>query len=244
MKPNIDVFLIVDHSSSTRHIIGNINEAIRTMCFRLRTSPYLSGVNVSLTFIRFNHDYEVLTQCEPIGTVDPSRLTLTSSGATDPGRAILKAIELGTQRYSAWATAGEESFHPLYFFFTDGYPDAGKGAMPQEIDTVDFAYAAACSSVREMELNKKGVFVAVGFQGGLAQANMGCLHRLTVYDKHCICIDNNNVGKLEEFFTELIPHTVVAAVTDPSIQIDDGFMNFQENSSDNRYCWIGAGVPA
>ena len=70
MKPNIDVFLIVDHSSSTQPIIGNINTAISNMVGRLRTSPYLSGVNVYLTFIQFNHRYEILTQCELIDNIE------------------------------------------------------------------------------------------------------------------------------------------------------------------------------
>ena len=228
MKPNIDVFLIVDHSSSTRTIIDNINESIRTMISRLRTSPYLSGVNVFLTFIQFNHRYEILCQCELIDNIDPSRLTLTSSGATDPGSAILKAIEIGAQRYESWRATGEESFHPLYYFFTDGYPDAGKGATQEEIDAVNSAYQAASNSVRELELNKKALFIAAGFQSERAMANMERLRQLTTRPDRIICISQNNVGMLEKFFSELIPRTVTGTITRTQAQIDGAFNIFNQ----------------
>ena len=228
MKPNIDVFLIVDHSSSTRNIIDNINEAIRTMISRLRTSPYLSGVNVFLTFIQFNHRYEILCQCELIDNIDPSRLTLTSSGATDPGSAILKAIEIGGQRYESWRSTGEESFHPLYYFFTDGYPDAGKGATQEEIDAVNAAYVAASNSVKDLELNKKALFIAAGFQSDRAKANMERLNQLTTRPDHIICISNNNVNMLEKFFSELIPRTVTGTITKTKKQIEDAFGIFNQ----------------
>ena len=228
MKPNIDVFLIVDHSSSTQAIIGNINTAISNMIGRLRTSPYLSGINVYLTFIQFNHRYEILTQCELIDRIDPSRLAIASSGATDPGPAILKAIEIGSARYEQWRAEGEESFHPLYYFFTDGYPDAGKGATQEEIDAVDAAYAAACNSVRDLELNHKALFIAAGFQSERAMANMERLRQLTIRPDHIVCISNNDVGMLERFFSELIPRTVTGTITRTQAQIDGAFNIFNQ----------------
>ena len=228
MRPNIDVFLIVDHSSSTQSIIGNINAAISDMVTRLRTSPYLSGVNVYLTLIQFNHRYEILTQCELIDRVDPSRLLISSSGATDPGPAILKAIEIGSQRYESWRAEGEESFHPLYYFFTDGYPDAGKGATQEEIDAVNEAYASACNSVRNLELTQKALFIAAGFQSERAMANMERLRQLTTRPDRIICISQNNVGMLEKFFSELIPRTVTGTITRTQAQIDGAFSIFNQ----------------
>ena len=228
MKPNIDVFLIVDHSSSTRGIIDTINTAISNMVSRLRTSPYLSGVNVYLTFIQFNHHYEVLAQCELIDTIDVSRLTLTSAGATDPGPAILKAIEIGSQRYETWREEGEESFHPLYYYFTDGYPDAGKGATQEEIDAVNAAYAAACNSVRDLEINHKALFVAAGFQSERAMANMERLGQLTIHPDHIVGISGDSVGMLEKFFSELIPRTVTGTITRTQAQIDGAFNIFNQ----------------
>ncbi len=228
MKPNIDVFLIVDHSSSTQGIIDNINSAISNMVGRLRTSPYLSGVNVYLTFIQFNHRYEILTECELIDDVDISRLALTSSGATDPGPAILRAIEIGSRRYAAWREEGEESFHPLYYYFTDGYPDAGKGATQEEIDAVNAAYAAACNSVRDLELNHKALFVAAGFQSERAMANRERLNQLTIHPDRIVSISGNNVGMLEKFFSELIPRTVTGTITRTQAQIDGAFNIFNQ----------------
>ena len=228
MRPNIDVFLIVDHSSSTQSIIGNINAAISDMVTRLRPSPYLSGVNVFLPLIQFNHRYEILTQCELIDRVDPSRLLISSAGATDPGPAILKAIEIGSQRYEAWRAEGEESFHPLYYFFTDGYPDAGKGATQEEIDAVNAAYASACNSVRNLELTDKALFIAAGFQSERAMANMERLRQLTTRPDRIICISQNDVGKLEKFFSELIPRTVTGTITRTQAQIDGAFNIFNQ----------------
>ena len=228
MKPNIDVFLIVDHSSSTQPIIGNINTAISNMIGRLRNSPYLSGVNVFLTFIQFNHRYEILTQCELIDKIDISRLSLTSSGATDPGPAILKAIEIGSQRYENWRAEGEESFHPLYYFFTDGYPDAGKGATQEEIDAVNSAYAAACNSVRDLEINQKALFIAAGFRSERAMANMERLSQLTTRPDHIVSISYHDVGMLEKFFSELIPRTVTGTITKTQAQIDGAFNIFNQ----------------
>ena len=228
MKPNIDVFLIVDHSSSTQPIIGNINTAISNMIGRLRTSPYLSGVNVYLTFIQFNHRYEILTQCELIDNIDVSRLALTSSGATDPGPAILKAIEIGSRRYENWRAEGEESFHPLYYFFTDGYPDAGKGATQEEIDAVNSAYASACNSVRDLELHQKALFIAAGFRSERAMANMERLSQLTTRPDHIVSISYHDVGMLEKFFSELIPRTVTGTITRTQAQIDGAFNIFNQ----------------
>lgn len=228
MKPNIDVFLIVDHSSSTQPIIGNINTAISNMIGRLRTSPYLSGVNVFLTFIQFNHRYEILSQCELIDNIDISRLSLTSSGATDPGPAILKAIEIGSQRYESWRADGEESFHPLYYFFTDGYPDAGKGATQEEIDAVNTAYASACNSVRDLEIHQKALFIAAGFRSERAMANMERLSQLTTRPDHIVSISYNDIGMLEKFFSELIPRTVTGTITKTQAQIDSAFNIFNQ----------------
>lgn len=228
MKPNIDVFLIVDHSSSTQPIIGNINTAISNMIGKLRNSPYLSGVNVFLTFIQFNHRYEILTQCELIDKIDMTRLSLTSSGATDPGPAILKAIEIGSQRYENWRAEGEESFHPLYYFFTDGYPDAGKGATQEEIDAVNSAYAAACNSVRDLEINQKALFIAAGFRSERAMANMERLSQLTTRPDHIVSISCHDVGMLEKFFSDLIPRTVTGTITKTQAQIDGAFNIFNQ----------------
>ena len=228
MKPNIDVFLIVDHSSSTKGIIDSINTAISNMVNRLRTSPYLTGVNVYLTFIQFNHHYEILAECELIDDIDVSRLALSSSGATDPGPAILRAIEIGSRRYENWRAEGEESFHPLYYYFTDGYPDAGRGATQEEIDAVNAAYAAACNSVRDLELNHKALFVAAGFQSERAMANMERLAQLTIHPDHVIGISGTGVGGLEKFFSELIPRTVTGTITRTQAQIDGAFNIFNQ----------------
>lgn len=227
MRPNLDVFLIVDRSKSTEAILPTVNSAVSAMVRELRSSPYLSGVEVYLTFIQFNHRFEILAESQPIRTLDPNTVMIREScGATDPGPAILRAIEIGTQRYYRWREGGEEAFHPLYYFFTDGYPDAGKGATEQEQRDVAIAYKEAARAIRSLESERKALFVAAGFQNMNFGANMDKLHELVSDRNHVIPISHNNMDMLSRFFNELIPKTVAGSVTGTESQMKNAFLGF------------------
>lgn len=227
MRPKIDVFLIVDHSLSTKNIIDTINRAIRKMLDELRFSPYLSGVDKYLTIIQFNHHSEILVETTLVENVDPNRINLVSSGATDTGSAILKALDIGTRRYQYWREEGEESWHPLYFLFTDGYPDAGQEASREEDIAVERAYAEAAREIKRLENSRKLLFVAGGFCSGRSRtgANMEKLRELTGYERHVIEIPDDNIDKLSKFFSDIIPITVIHTVTSSKAQLEDAFLS-------------------
>lgn len=227
MRPKIDVFLIVDHSLSTMNIIDTINRAIKKMLEELRFSPYLSGVDKYLTIIQYNHHSEAIVETTLVENVDPGKINLTSAGATDTGSAILKALNIGSRRYQYWREEGEESWHPLYFLFTDGYPDAGQEASREEEIAVERAYTEAAMEIKRLENSGKLLFVAGGFCSRKSRngANMDKLRELTNYDKHVIEIPDDKIDKLSKFFSDIIPITVIHTVTSSKAQLEDAFLS-------------------
>lgn len=227
MRPKIDVFLIVDHSLSTMNIIDTINIAIKKMLVELRKSPYLSGVDKYLTVIQFNHHSEVIIETTLVENIDPNMINLKSAGATDTGSAILKALNIGSKRYQYWREEGEESWHPLYFLFTDGYPDAGQEATYEEEIAVNNAYRDAAIEIKRLENSGKLLFVAGGFCSRKSKngANIEKLKELTTFEKHVIEIPDDRIEKLSKFFSDIIPITVIHTVTSSKSQLEDAFLS-------------------
>lgn len=234
MRPSIDIFLIVDHSDSTKMIIDSLNEAIRTMIIALNDSFELMGVAKYLTLIQFNHRADILLETVPVEDIDPDSIRLTSSGATNTGAALLKALKIGTDRYETFKNNGDEIWHPIYFLFTDGYPDAGREATREEDEEVERVYRLAARKIKELENARQLVFVAGGFfdetlhGGRTVRANMDKLLELTTHRDRVIELPNGSAKTLKKFFSDLIPQTVVNTITNGRRAIDCAFLSEED----------------
>jgi uncharacterized protein YegL len=88
--------------------------------------------------------------------------TLTASGDTPMGAAVLQAIEAVTERKRAYRQSGLHYYRPWIFLITDGGPTD--------------AWKTAAAKVHDGEKNKAFAFFAVGVEG----ANFGVLKQMSV----------------------------------------------------------------
>lgn len=227
MRPTIDIYLIVDRSSSTKNIIGYINNAIKTVVKKLRSMPELNGVDKTLSLIQYNHKPDIVLDTVRLDTVDLDGIKLFSEGATDTGAALLKAFEMDLKNRQERIEEGTEMWRPLFFLFTDGYPDAGKNASEESIEAVEKNYSAAAEKIKEGERSRSLVFIAAGFfnedSDYVVKANLSKLRELTDNSGNVVEVAGGSCEDFADIFCELIPTGVINSITNGESAIDFAF---------------------
>ena len=227
MRPAIDIYLIVDRSSSTKTIIAYINNAIKAVVEKLCNMPELNGVDKYLSLIQYNHKADVVLDTVKLETVDLDSIKLVSEGATDTGAALLKAFELDLKNMRERMEDGTEMWRPLFFLFTDGYPDAGKNASESSIAAVEKKYREAGDKIKEGEKTRSLVFIAAGFfnedSDCIIKANLNKLRELTDNESNVVEVSGGSAEDFAETFCELIPTGVINSITNGDSAIDFAF---------------------
>ena len=119
----VEIILVVDRSGSLERYYEYLKRAISDMLNAIKNDPHLSGCDVYFTFITFASKMDdIKINAVPISNVNLDDLSFQCQGTTNPGPALKIAAETAISRYYQWKNSGEDAFHPLLVFFTDGYP--------------------------------------------------------------------------------------------------------------------------
>lgn len=195
MKKKIDICLVVDRSGSLSAVGSMINGALVSTLKKIKEEPYLSGCDVYFTLVSFADDMTKNVDFVPIGNVSESSLNLKYDGQTNPAPALEYTVDKAYQRYYAWKDNGEEVFHPLIFFFTDGAPYPVDKYMPE--------YKKIAKKIAGLN-GEKLLFVCAGY----GSANVENLEIATNNKNLVIPMTGDRVDRLAKFFSEIIPKTV------------------------------------
>ena len=214
IKKKIDVCLVVDRSGSLKNVGDIINKSLVSMLDEIKKTPYLHGCDVYFTLVSFANNMSPNVDFAPIGAVSSSSLSLTYDNQTNPGPALEYTVEKAYKRYFDWKDNGEEAFHPLLFFYTDGSPYPVDKYMP--------GYKMIAEKIKQLEANKKLVIVCAGY----GNANIENLNLLTAYPERVLKMADSRIDKLSRFFSEIIPQTITATVTGTFDQMADVFRFF------------------
>ena len=214
IRKKIDVCLVVDRSGSLGKVGEIINDSLVAMLAEIKKTPYLHGCEVYFTLVSFANDNTKDIDFAPISSVSPSSLSLTYNYQTNPGPALEYTVEKAYNRYYDWKNNGEEAFHPLIFFFTDG--------SPYPVDRYMSGYKKIAEKIKELEEKKKLVIVCAGY----GNANIENLNMLTTYPERVLQMADNRVDKLSKFFSEIIPQTITSTLTGTFDQMADVFRFF------------------
>lgn len=158
-EPRCLCMLLLDVSGSMRGApIRELNDGLTTFKNELMADE-LAAKRVEVGIVTFG----------PVTVVNEFQLakdfyppTLSSSGDTPMGAAILKGLELLRERKDTYRQHGLGLFRPWVFLITDGAPTD--------------AWDAAAGQVREGEASKSLAFFAIGVEG----ANMEILAQIAV----------------------------------------------------------------
>ena len=184
------------------------------MLAEIKNTPYLHGCDVYFTLVSFDNEMTKNVDFVPLNSVSPSSLILKYDYQTNPGPALEYVVETAYKRYYDWRNSGEDAFHPLIFFFTDGSPYPVEKYMP--------AYKKIAERIRQLEKDKKLVIVCSGY----GNANIENLNLLTEIPERVLQMSGNRVDKLSRFFKEIIPQTITSTVTGTFDQMADVFRFF------------------
>ena len=219
----IRAYLLVDVSGSVRDYISRIDAGVRTMIDKLCHEELLTGADIYLTVLAFDHrQHEV-----KVGEKNFRELLINSSfdvnqmekikcmdGATDIGKPLNEIIEMATEQYQRDKGTDIDFYHPIIALFTDGRPDAGLingvPASAEDQRKYDQRFKIAAEFVKTQENMKKLNFIAFYFG-----ENDECYQKLlslSNYKSHIIRSDN--VDKAERFFSELIVDLINHTITD------------------------------
>lgn len=160
-----DLGYTIQQDGKTYHAVSGgvsridlVNEGLRAYHADLMADS-LAAQRVEVSVITFGSS--VQTVCPFVTAHDFTPPTLTASGETQMGTAILQAIGTVTERKRLYKQNGLHYFRPWIFLITDGEPT----------DT----WQAAAAKVHEGEKKKEFVFYAVGVEG----ANFDVLRQIS-----------------------------------------------------------------
>jgi uncharacterized protein YegL len=186
-EPRCPCVLLLDVSTSMREVVANagedtgetveqdgqtyrvlsggmtridlLNEGVRAYQADVVSDP-LAAQRVEVSVITFGGRVETVV---PFVTArEFTAPTLTASGDTPMGAAILQAIEAVTERKRTYRQSGLHYYRPWIFLITDGGPTD--------------AWKTAAAKVHEGEKSKAFAFFAVGVEG----ANFDVLKQISV----------------------------------------------------------------
>lgn len=228
----IELYLLVDHSGSTRDFIDQINKSIRNMIESLkRHHEYgeLMGYEVRFIFIPFNHGYEI-KEYQKIDDIATDTISLEACGATDIGTPIIKATAMALENYRKFKLKGIPMLHPIIFLFTDGVPDAGIGRTDAEQAKYDRQFEKAAKEIKESE-DEKLSFVACSFQGTEVgstcyRQNTEKIKTLTNHPKRVIEISKykSSENPIADFFEKYLIDLFIATTQTTDSFLRDGMI--------------------
>lgn len=208
MKSNAGIYFLIDRSTSTKHIIDNIRNALAKFIDLCHASPKADNLKMYVSILLFNHTQEYICKSEPLDTFDINKINWEASGCTDIGAAITKGINDSLVEYKKWDLSGEERVHPCIILLTDGYPDAGVDSTPEEQNEYEDRFSLAATEIKADE-DVKFTFGAAGICGGGYGADMEKLGQLTNIPERVIALDGNFPKEaIEGSFFDFIVRTV------------------------------------
>jgi uncharacterized protein YegL len=152
--------LLLDVSGSMNgQPVAELNAGVQTYKDSL-LSDALAAKRVEVAIVTFGGDVQTVCDFTTVESFQPP--TLTGSGSTPMGAAILRAIEMVRRRKDLYKTHGVPYTRPWIFLITDGEPDP------------DDVWQAAAVQVQQGQQAKQFVFYAVGVGG----ANFDVLRRI------------------------------------------------------------------
>ncbi|MEK7993208.1 MAG: VWA domain-containing protein [Planctomycetota bacterium] len=158
-EPRCPCVLLLDTSGSMSGAkIAELNSGLQTFAEALR-SDAMTAKRVEIAIVTFGPVQTVQHFVTADAFQSPS---LTTSGDTPMGAAIMNGVALVTERKAAYKAHGIGYYRPWLFLITDGAP------------TDDVSAAAA--AIREGEASKSLMFYAVGVEG----AEMNRLSQIAV----------------------------------------------------------------
>jgi uncharacterized protein YegL len=158
-EPRCPCLLLLDSSGSMQgEPIRELNEGIATFRRELLDDS-LSAKRVELGLVSFG-PVRVESDFQSIDRFQPP--TLTASGDTPMGKAIVQGLDMLRRRKDAYRAGGIAYYRPWVFLITDGAPTDN--------------WQAAAEAVRSGEESRALMFFAIGVQG----ANMDVLRRISL----------------------------------------------------------------
>jgi uncharacterized protein YegL len=139
--------------------IDKVNEGLRAYQADLMGDA-LAAQRVEVSVITFGSSVQTVSPFVVAQEFSPP--TLTASGETPMGAAILRAIDAVAERKQLYKQNGLHYYRPWIFFITDGQPTD--------------VWQPAAEKVREGEKNKAFAFFAIGVDN----ANMDILRQISV----------------------------------------------------------------
>lgn len=218
MKKKIDIILVVDCSGSLREQRINIQNALNKMVRSIKESEDLFGCEITFSLILFSEKICAGSfRFEPIEKITPNYSFAEFSGVTNPGPALESIVTEALARYEKWNLKKELCYHPLVFYFTDGYP---YHPDKEKMEEYKKKYEAAAKYIKEKERKKQLLIVSGAFG---PEADIDNIKKLTSYPERIVKISEKNIDKLENFFSQIIPMTTVTAVSKSEEQLADMF---------------------
>lgn len=156
-EPRCPCILLLDNSGSMAgQKIKHLNEGLQAFAEALQ-SDNMAAKRVEIAIVSFGPVEEV----QPFVTADSFfPAPLRARADTPMGAAILKGVDMLSERKAAYRANGISFYRPWIFLITDGGPT----------DSV----SAAAAAIREGEDSKSFAFYAVGVDG----ANMAALSKI------------------------------------------------------------------
>lgn len=216
----IEFYVFVDRSYSTESFSNKITEHVQNMIPSIKESRALRGIDIRLNLYSFNHNYELLIDSKSINDIDETdiaNLIREPKGATDIGKVVSAAIDKGDEFYNyvkpLAEKAGKKIYHPIYFLFTDGRPDAGMGATPEQVVEVENNFVQACEKIHDGEKNKKRSFLIFSFQGTKSDVvyteNLETLYKMSSIPERVIYDSVSDKMEIKKFFEDTIPRHLI-----------------------------------
>lgn len=160
-EPRCPCLLLIDTSGSmSGRPIQELNEGLAAFREEL-ASDAMASKRVEVAVVSFGPLRTVQEFVTPDAFAAPQ---LQANGDTPMGAAILRAIDMVSNRKATYRQNGISYYRPWIFLITDGGPTD--------------AWTEAAKQVRAGEESKSFMFFAVGVEG----ANMGILRQISVRD--------------------------------------------------------------
>jgi uncharacterized protein YegL len=159
-EPRCPCVLLLDTSGSMEgQPINDLNAGLIAYKEELAADS-LAAKRVEVAVVTFGGTVQVLADFQTAENFQPP--TVSASGNTPMGEAILRGIDMVTQRKALYRQNGVAFYRPWVFLITDGGPT----------DT----WSEAAQRVKQGEANKNFSFFSVGVEG----ANMDVLKQIAV----------------------------------------------------------------
>lgn len=126
------VIIILDCSTSFEKYRNTVNDALCALFKRLKNDPRQTGKDIYITLIIFNLSDTVLYEFKYVKDIDNDDAPIKRcESATDIGKVLKKAIEIGQQQYQCLKEKEIERYKPIYYLFSDMENNPGSDRTPE-----------------------------------------------------------------------------------------------------------------